>query len=378
MGIRRKVITGRKPKLLVLSTSGVIGGTERVAINLTRAFRARGWGVRLVFSQTDQSDALVNWCNAQGVVAEASPALLICGTVHTNKDMFNLRRLVREGRPDVVNLHYGYNYMSLKDVLAVRLARKRCVVTINHPAPWDETPRRRIMTRIASHFCHEVVVISHATRDTLLKAGIPAHKITLIYPGLPVPASMSARAEARVRLGLPADAFIVGSLAQLVPHKGIADIIEAMSALPVDANGPLLVIAGNGPERSSLQHLGAARLGERAIFFGHVADTADIYAAIDVFALPTYSEGFGLVYVEAALHGVPSVGTWVGGVPDAVQDGVTGLLISPGDINALTTALVQLRNDRALRERLGIAAFKRARAEFAQEHMADHYERILV
>jgi len=135
-------------------------------------------------------------------------------------------------------------------------------------------------------------------------------------------------------------------------------------------------VGGSGPERNVLEGRAAELLGARAIFLGQVPDKLDLYAACDVFALPSHMEGFGLVYVEAAFHGVPSIGARVGGVPDAVIDGETGLLVPVGDPDALANAIGRLRDDPALRARLGEAARARAYAEFTMDRLADRYERI--
>lgn len=362
-----------------MTTADNIGGMERIVCGLAREFAARRWATRIVFPQSEKSARLLSWCRDQGVEAETSSSLLNAVAPHTRQDMLALRRFVRSARPDMVNLHYGDNYISLKDVLAVRLAgRHRCIVTVHHPTPWDETnEQKRRMTGLAARFAHQIVTVSHATQEILIQAGIPARRITLIFNGLRPPDKTPNQTEARARLGLPASAFIVGALAQLVPRKGIGDLIEAAARVPDPRAELRLAIAGDGPERASLEALAAERLKDRAYFLGRVPDVDDFYAACDVFALPSYLEGFGLVYVEAAFHGVPSIGTNVGGCPDAVADKQTGLLVPPGNPSALAHAVQTLRDDPALRHALGRAARTRAHAEFTEAVMADRYQQIL-
>lgn len=364
-----------KPRILLLTTADNIGGMERVVCSLARQFGARGWPVQTVFPEGANRDALLAWCGAQGVDAQTSPALLNAAASHTWQDTRRLTQFVRQAHPGIVNLHYGDNAISLKDVLAVRLAgRHRCVVTVNHPTPWEETESsKRLMTRLAARLSHAIIVISRATRQVLREAGVPARKIHLIPCGLPVPETLPTRAEARARLGLPPEKFVVGALARLVPHKGIGDLIEAAARVPDAAGQLLLAVAGDGPERENLENLAASRLKKQAVFLGRVPDVNDLYAACDVFALPSHLEGFGLVYVEAAFHGVPSIGTNVGGCPDVVEDGKTGLLVSPGDPTSLGQAIACLQKDTALRKRLGEAARTRAHAEFTESVMADRY-----
>jgi phosphatidylinositol alpha-1,6-mannosyltransferase len=184
-----------------------------------------------------------------------------------------------------------------------------------------------------------------------------------------------ARDAARARLGIPGSAFVVTTNARLEPHKGIADLIAAVAQLPDPDGSLILQIAGEGPQRQDLERLAAMLLPGRTRFLGHVADHADLYAATDVFAMPTRNakESFGLVFIEAAFHAVPSVGTRVGGVPDAIVDGETGLLVAPNAPAELAAAVDRLRSDGALRSHLGLAAQARAQELFTVDRMAARY-----
>lgn len=363
----------RPTRLLLLSTAGTIGGTERVVLSLARQFSARGADVRAIFPQSANAGPLIAWARDEGVDAETDPRLLPMATVRGARDIVRLRALVRSWKPDVVNLHYGGNHISIKDVIAVRLAgRARCVASVHHPTPWREAGmNKRRMTRMATKLCAAVVVQSRAMRDVLLEAGVDRAKIRLVPLGVRPPAVTAERGAARERLGLPSGAFIVGALGRLVPEKGVQDLVTAFGSVPVSGS-EMLVIAGEGPERGALE-VDAAPLGSRVRFLGAVPSTDDFYAAIDVFALPSYNEGFGIVFVEAAFHGVPSIAANVGGVPDAIADGITGLLVPVGDHDAIAAAIVRLRDDAPFRRSLGEAARTRARREFAEELMADRY-----
>ncbi len=372
---RRPDTHTRAPKVLLLTTTAEIGGTERIAVSLSREFTARGWRMHTVFPQQPGSAALLKWCHNQNVDAEANPVVLPVTVPHSFRNMLALRRFVRRNNPDVINIHYGSSFISLKDIIAIRLAgRYRCVATVNHPAGDDI--RKRIMTNVAARLCHGIVVISHATQERLLAAGVPQDKIHLIPCGSPVPRHIPTRAEAQARLNIPASAFVISSLARLTPSKGIAALIEAARRLPDPESQIIVVIAGDGPERATLENLASARLNGRARFLGRVPDTADVYSAADIFVLASAMEGFGLVYVEAAFYGIPSIGTNAGGAPDAIADGETGLLVPSGDIAALTAAIDRLHHDTDLRLRLGRAACLRANSEFTEEHMADRYAKI--
>ena len=386
MTARRKLRERERTRVLFLIPGDLpYGGTERLALNLSHELARRQWSTRTVFPELSNSDAMLAWCRDEGVTAEVTPVLLRWGASHSWRNVFELRRFVQECKPDIVNLHYGGYWASFKDVLAVRLAgQHRCIITINHTSSWNNRGkadfRKRTMTRLSALLAHTVVAISDATRDTLMRASIPAYKISVIPCGLRAPKDPPVRADARRRLKLPADAFVIGSVARLEPHKGLADLVDAIAQMPASSVETVVVIAGDGDERPALEKRIAARLGDRGILLGRIPDAtvSDVYAASDVFALPSYEEGFGIVYAEAAFYGVPSVGTTVGGVPDVVINGETGLLVQPGDIAALTMALTRLRDDSDLRRRLGEAARIRTLSTFTSEHMADLYEAVFL
>ncbi|MER3420251.1 MAG: hypothetical protein C4290_06890 [Chloroflexota bacterium] len=366
--------TAHGPKVLFLVTTDPVGGVGRVVLTLARGLRERGWRTQTVFPRGSVNEEALAWGRAQGVNIEGSAAVPHILAPHRWREVPRLSRFIRTSGAEVANLHYGGGHISLKDVLAVRLGGARCIVSVHHPVPWQLAgERKRRMTRLAAMLCHAVIANSRATAEVLRQAGIPEHKIRLNPCGVPQPHHRPSRAEARQRLGLPPSAFVVSTLALLVREKGIGDLIEAVAAIPDPKGDIRLVVAGDGPERPALEQRAAAHPAGRVLFLGRVPDTADVYAAADIFALPSALEGFGLVYIEAALHGIPSIGAAVGAVPETICDGETGLLVPVGDRTALTAAIARLRDDVALRQELGTAARARALALFTEDVMTEGY-----
>lgn len=367
---------GHHPSVAFLSTAGNIGGMERVVCNLAYEFAARDWPVRTLFPSTSDNTALLQWCRDQDVHAETSTAFLDAAAPHRWRNVRQLRDVLRHLDPDIVNLHYGDNFVSLKDVLAARLSgKRRCIVSVHHPTAWQNTIfKKRLMTRLASMLADEITTFSRATYTIMREIGVPTSKLHLIPCGVRAPQCLPERNAARKLLHIPEDAIVIGSLARLVPHKGIHELIEAVARIVDTVPNMLLIITGDGPERASLEALAARQLGQHVRFLGRVPDVNVFFAACDLFALPSHLEGFGLVYVEAAFHGIPSVGTRVGGIPDAVVDEHTGLLVPVGDGAALTCALRRLIANPVLRQQLGEHARARARAELSARSMADRFE----
>ena len=374
------VPASKPPKLLLLSTGPIRGGAERVVLQLARQFTARDWEVSTVFPETPGAESLLSWARTHGVEAESSSRIKSVFSPRSVADSVALSRFVRSKRADIVNLHYSLSHISAKDVLAVRLARAgRLVVSVHLPFPWSELrPSARRGPCLAARLAHAVVANSLATRSVLLEAGVPANKIHLVPCGARPPAAWPNRHEARERLGLPADAFVVSLVARLSQEKGIDTLIGAVARLDQRDPAPWLVICGEGDQRASLEPIAEQRLGDRARFLGWLDDEMvdHVYEASDVFVLPSRMEGWPLTLMEAASHGVPSIGTPVGGVPELVLDGRTGLLVPPGDEADLASAIDRLRRDPELRRSLGRAARERADAEFSEQLMAARYARV--
>lgn len=360
-------------KVLLISTAANIGGMERIVCSLARTIEGCGLPVIALFPQAEDDEPLLRWCADQGVRAVASAAVIDAAGHHRWRDVLSLSRLVRAHQPAVVNLHYGDNFISLKDVLAVRLAgRGKCIVSVHHPTPWTaQNARKRLMTRIASRLAHEITTFSHATAKVLCEAGIPGSRIRVIPCGIAPPEALPDKGSARKRLSIPEDSLVVGFLGRHVPHKRLDLLIEALD--DPSCRGAQLLVAGDGPARAAWELQANRRLGDRVRFVGSLPTTEDFYASCDVFALPSDLEGFGLVFVEAAFHSVPSVGTLVGGIPDAIADNETGILVPPGDALALRGALVRLLTEQEMRTRMGHAARERALADLTERTMTERF-----
>ena len=203
-----------------------------------------------------------------------------------------------------------------------------------------------------------VVFCSEATRrDALPHAPDVADRSTVIWYGVPIPPDVAP---------LPADPVVLCP-ARLVPAKGLHHALEAVAALLPRFPTLRLVLAGEGPEEARLR-AEASRLDvERHVdFLGAVPPDLmpDVYRRATVVALPSVHEGMPIALMEAASHGRPAVAFGVDGVPEAVVDGSTGIVVTPGDTAQLAAALGAVLGDRALAERLGAGARARAETHF--------------
>ena len=228
-------------------------------------------------------------------------------------------------------------------------------------------PRSRIV--LLTHAATRVVGVSKQVLEGLLSDGLDPASAQVIYNGIDVSRIAPSSKDLRAVLGIPPGAVVVASAGSLIRRKGYDVLIRAFARIDAVAP-PHLLIAGGGEELAALESL-AADLGvrDRVHFVGQTSDMASVYQAADVFALASRAEAFGLVFAEAGHFGLPVCATAVGGVPEVVLDGVTGLLVSPDDVVVLADALTRLVADEQLRRRLGDAGRERVRAVFSLQEM---------
>lgn len=198
----------------------------------------------------------------------------------------------------------------------------------------------------------------------------------VIFSGIdlsPYEAARARRAATREALGIVPDQWLVGGVGRLEPVKGFPYFVEAALAMAQTDANLRFVLAGDGSQSAALRTQ-AAPLGDRFQFLGRRADVPDLMAAFDVLLVPSINEGMGRVILEAGAAGIPVVAAAVGGIPDVVEDGVTGLLTPPRDAAAMAAATLRLLHDDALRQRLGQQALAKVVPHYSLEAMVARIE----
>lgn len=219
---------------------------------------------------------------------------------------------------------------------------------------WADTRAKRARVRLLLTRADGVVALWPAAGRALTEDfGVPQGRVHVVPRGVDIdtfsPRMSPSRDEARRRLGIPADAFVISVVGALSPEKGVDLAIMAAERI----GDSYLLIAGDGPDRPALEVFAARALPGRHRFLGRVEDTRPVYAAGDVLLLTSWSEGVPGVLIEAGLCGRAAVATDVGGTSSVVVDGSTGFLAGAGDVDAVVTGLRRSRN--AL-ETMGVAA----------------------
>jgi glycosyltransferase involved in cell wall biosynthesis len=177
-------------------------------------------------------------------------------------------------------------------------------------------------------------------------------------------------------LGLKEDAVLIGTAARLIPQKGIDYLIAAAERLVVEFPSLRFIVAGDGPDFDRLQYkIDQKKLGQCFKLLGFRKDMPEVLASIDIFALPTLEEGFSIAALEAMAAEKPIVASRVGGIPEVVSEDV-GVLVPPGQVDALYHALRHLILEKAERVRLGLAGRSRVESTFSLRQMVDEHENI--
>jgi glycosyltransferase involved in cell wall biosynthesis len=281
--------------------------------------------------------------------------------------VLRLRALIGAFGPDIVHAHLPPAELYVRLALAGRT--EPLVITRHNDERFASVAGQRRLSRWCAGRAARVICISDAVRrwTTEDPAGprLAAARCTVIRYGLDHGPVLAAAPAA----DLAGEGPLVGTLARLVPQKGLDVLLEAFARIPPPAR---LVIAGSGPLREALQARAARPdLAGRVRLLGPRADAAAVMAALDLFVLPSRWEGFGLVLLEAMAAGRPIVASRVSAIPEVVQDGTTALLVPPDDPAALAGAMRALLDDPARRQAMGEAGRARVQRLFTPQRMVD-------
>lgn len=286
--------------------------------------------------------------------------------------ILSLARTLRIVRPRALLLHDPHAVSA--GILAARLAGGSSLVAVRRV----DFPLRGVVSRWKYQACDRVIVVSRAIRDVVEAGGLAPDRIRLVYEGVPDRSARPGGRETLQALGVPPGAPVVGNVAALTGHKDHVTLIEAMARLRSQVPEAHLVIAGEGELRPALEALvRERRLEDRVIFAGFRRDLDQLLPAFSVFCLSSHLEGLGTSVLDAMAFGLPVVATAAGGIPEAVQDGVTGRVVPPREPAALAGALAEVLGDDSLRRALASAGRQRFLDCFTVDHMAEETTRVV-
>ena len=238
--------------------------------------------------------------------------------------------------------------------------------------------RRRFVNPFLAPLADVIIAVSAELREFMSSEGFRRDRIRVVHNGIDPgpPPTPAARAAARACLGLSDAAMVVGTAARLDTVKNLQVAIEAFETIRATQPRALLVLVGDGPERHALEsHPVAQRLGASIQWLGYRRDVRALLPGFDVYVNTSVYEGISVTLLEAMAAGVPVVATSVGGTPEIVVDGLTGLLVESGDPVACAKAVDRMFASADLRRALSTAARERVESHFSFDRMFAQYLR---
>jgi glycosyltransferase involved in cell wall biosynthesis len=365
---------GGPVKVCHIVTSLKTGGLERMVCDLVGGLKAQG--VPSVVFCTDEKGQLYD-----GVPAEAK-------AVGRRKSGFfvidwrlvlEIRRFVRANHVSVLHAHNPSPH--LYGVL-VSFLTGLPVVSTTHGQGYQEKWRVRLLRRLLSAKSRAVVLVSEDTKRAAVADGaLSAGQATIIPNGIdtsvfaPLP---GASGGARARMGIPADAVVIGSVGRLSPEKNYPLLVRAFARVAERLN-LFLVLVGDGLDRARIEaEIDRVNVKDRCRITGMQMEVLPRLRAMDVFCLSSDTEGLSISLLEAGACGLPCVVTDVGGNAEIVADGLSGCVVPQGGESALAAALERLASDTDLRRKMGLEARKTVERRYSLTAMVDAYKRLYV
>lgn len=369
-----QVRTVRPLRVLHVITRMIVGGAqENTMLSCALIDPERFPSTLLTGPETGVEGELHSESSARGVRVLVEPSLVRrLSPWHDLVATLRLWRTMRDGGYDVVHTHSSK--AGILGRVAAWLAGVPVVVHTTHGwgfnrhQPWHVYWLYVWLERLCARFSNAIIVVGTPNRDEGLELGIGRpQQYRLIRSGIEVQAYRDAdisREAARERLGLPQDAFVIGSVGRLGEQKAPLDLLAAFAPVAAAEPRARLVYVGDGPLRGELEAAVArAGLDGRVHLAGLRRDVPDLLRAFDVFALASHWEGLPRVFPQAMAAGLPIVATQVDGAPDVITPGENGWLVPVGDMATMAERLGALAADPATARRMGAAGRARV-AEF--------------
>ena len=347
-----------------------IGGSERHLLTLLPALAARG--LEVSFLGLDDSRS-----NPEPFYAELKRTGVAWSRVPARRDLdpvlaARAARAVRALRPDIVHTHLVH--ADAYGALAAATAGAALISTKHNDDPFRAGPFRRVERLLARRASAVICITEALARFNAERVGIPPQKLVVIHYGLDEPPPVWGP---NPPVELPAGVRVLLGIGRLSEQKDYETAVRALPAILEAEPRAVLVVLGEGPERGRLEALARELgVGEAVILPGRAGDVNAWLGRAELFVHPCGWEGFGLVLLEAMLAGLPVVASEVSAVPEIVADGETGLLVPPGEPDALARAVTAVLADAARRAALGEAGRTRAHERFSVAHMAERTLRV--
>jgi len=365
----------RKIRVMHVISSRAMGGTERMLTHMIPHF------------DTQSFESCLTCFNSPSFLTEEwEKAGINVFHLYSDKSLsfngiFRITALIQKWKPDILCI-YG-----LRANLMTRLAAWWChtpvVVTGQRGIEDWKTLRHVVLERLTSPLVDLYIGNSKACCQMLAtREGIPRRQLHTIPNGIHFqpPPDINTRVQSiRSKHHLPDDVLIVGTVGRLQPIKGHHDFIQAAKIILKQHPETFFVLVGEDNRNRELQAL-AAEMGinEHVCFAGYSQEVAAWLELFDIYVQPSLSEGMPVAVLEAMFMSLPVIATKVGGTPEVVIDGETGLLIPPAHPEQMANSIIQLLNNFQQRKQLGSAGHQRAKENFTVQIMVERYQNVFI
>ena len=238
----------------------------------------------------------------------------------------------------------------------------------------------RFMDQLTERYVERFIVVSDSLKQMLVEGRrIPPHQVVPIYNGIELSQYHPGVEYGNLRdeWGIPQEVPLIGVIGRMVWQKGFKYFLEAVPEIVRVVPGAVFLLVGEGPLKRELEDLAESlKIKERVIFTGFRSEIKDILSIIDLLVIPSLSEGFPMVTLEAMAMAKPIVATNIDGITEQIRDGVDGILVPPKDPFALAKAIVRVLNDKKLAKTIGLSARERVEQEFSVEKMVAETEKV--
>ncbi len=350
----------KRQRVLHIDSGQTWRGGQRQVLLLALGLRDRGHEPLLIAAP---ESPLLKRAQAQGLAVAAIPMI-------ADWDINAARRIrarMRAWKADVVHAHDARSHAL--GLIALLGSDTPLVVTRRVAFP-PKSVGLKYGERVT-----RFIAISNAVRDAMISRGISSERIEVVHSGVTMPDPDVVPRDWRIELGWPADTIICGVIGAMTAEKGIASLEAIASAIPRESREPARLLLLGGARRAP-----ASIGGIPAHFAGFVEAIEAATAGIDMLWHPSRTEGLGTSVIDAMALGIPPIAFAVGGIPEVIEDNVSGILVSAGDTGAFADAAHRLLADPALRRRLGEEARSKV-ALFSSELMTEQteavYERVI-
>lgn len=280
-----------------------------------------------------------------------------------------LREILDQQVFDILHAHDPHGLTAAWLIRANR--RSRLVVARRVAYPLSRAP----LSLARYHAACRIIAVSQFVADSVIASGIDSSRIAVVYDGVEIPplTTIEERRVARARWKISDDDLLLGCVGYLLPEKGQETLLRALPQIRAQFPNCRVILAGDGPCRVKLQTL-ARELGivDAVIFAGFVEDVQAVYRALDLFVFPSLAEPLGSSLLVAMAHGLPVIAAASGGVPEIIENGRNGILVSVSDAQELAAAIRRTLNDRAAAARLGQAARETVERRFSAQLLAEN------